>query len=58
MNKRIADLMRSRGLHAYITEDCQHRMEMLADVIVRECVWIIDNDGTSEDILKHFGIEE
>jgi len=37
MNERIAELMRSKGLHKNISEDCQHRMEMLAELIVREC---------------------
>ena len=28
-----------------------------AELIVRECAWIVDNEGTSEEILKHFGVE-
>ncbi len=63
MNERIADLMRSKGLHKHISEDCQHRMEMLAELIVRECAKIAANPApgchSSFDkiILKHFGIE-
>jgi hypothetical protein len=38
MNERIAELMRSKGLHKNISEDCQHRMEMLAELIVQECM--------------------
>ena len=30
--------MLNHGLHKHITEDCQHRMEMLAELIVRECI--------------------
>ncbi len=41
MNERIAELMRSKGLHKYISEDCQHRMEMLAEMIVEECIRIM-----------------
>ncbi len=37
MNERIAELMRKHGLHKHISEDCQHRMEMLSMLIVREC---------------------
>ena len=29
--------------------------EKFAELIVRECVWIFDNDGSSEDIFEHFG---
>ena len=43
MNERIAELMRSKGLHKHISEDCQHRMEMLAELIVKECADIINH---------------
>ena len=42
MNDQIRDLMLKHGLHKYITEDCQHRMEMLADIIVKECIRLCD----------------
>ena len=73
MNNRIAELMRSRGLHKHISQDCQHRMEMLAELIVRECVKVMyDNAierkvGLDVDkrptyyaaaILEHFGAKE
>ena len=29
--------MLSKGLHKYISHDCQRRMEMLAELIVEEC---------------------
>ena len=29
-----------------------------AELIVRECAWIVDNEGTSEEIFEHFGVEE
>ena len=38
MNERVKELMVNHGLHKYITEDCQHRMELLAELIVRECM--------------------
>jgi len=43
MNERIAELMRSKGLHKNISEDCQHRMEMLAELIVLKCADIINH---------------
>jgi hypothetical protein len=44
MNERIQDLMISKGLHKYISADCQARMEMLAELIVRECADIADQE--------------
>ena len=32
--------------------------EKFAELIVRECVWIVDNDGSGKDIFEHFGVEE
>jgi hypothetical protein len=61
MNKRIADLMRSKGLHKNISEDCQHRMEMLADLIVFECIKLAVFNGdaaTGRAIKEHFGVKE
>ncbi len=65
MNERIAELMRSKGLHKHISEDCQHRMVMLAELIVRECAgielyWLSEQDrkAVAEKIKQHFGVEE
>ena len=65
MNDRIAELMRSKGLHKHISEDCQHRMEMLAELIVEECAYAIQDfvnhrQPASEypELLKnHFGFK-
>jgi hypothetical protein len=73
MNKRIAELMRSKGLHKHISEDCQHRMEMLAELVINECAQACINMGNNYEIKsagqyqaelfafaikKHFGVEE
>jgi hypothetical protein len=67
MNERIAELMRSKGLHKNISEDCQHRMEMLSELIVRECLNVINQPNgvgdddvirISDDVKRHFGVEE
>jgi hypothetical protein len=73
MNERIAELMRSKGLHKNISEDCQHRMEMLSELIIQECFQACMNEGASYEekaagayqsnlyvtaIKKHFGVEE
>ncbi len=38
MNQRLKEIMLAHGLHKNISEDCQHRMEMLTELIVRECI--------------------
>jgi hypothetical protein len=73
VNERIAELMRSKGLHKHISEDCQHRMEMLAELIVAECAQACINMGNDYEIKsagqyqaelfafaikQHFGVEE
>jgi len=66
MNNQIAELMRSRGLHKHISEDCQHRMEMLAELIVRECMDVVDTGENQliarfqarQWLAEHFGIKE
>ena len=68
MNEHVKNLMIQHGLHKYISEDCQSRMEMLAKLIVQECLEIVeDEDDGSQDTLavrwamhrirKHFGVE-
>lgn len=72
MNERVKELMISNGLHKYISEDCQHRMELLAELIVQECCDLIMKNqynmvpGFMERmsaysevcmLKKHFGVE-
>lgn len=47
MNEQVKSLMIKHGLHKYISEDCQSRMTLLADLIVLECVNAV-MDGTKE----------
>ncbi len=59
MNQRLKEIMLAHGLHKNISEDCQHRMEMLAELIVRECADIADRAEpykANDNILRHFGI--
>jgi hypothetical protein len=64
MNERIAELMRDHGLHKHISADCQHRMEMLAEVIIEDCIdnvkiWERDSRNHISYMLKnHFKVEE
>ena len=65
MNERIKTLIAEHGLHKYIAEDCQHRMEFLAKLVVEECASLFPLTFTDEQyqrridktIKKHFGIE-
>ena len=42
MNERLKQIMTNHGLHKYIAEDCQHRMEMLYNLIVQDCIRVCD----------------
>ena len=60
MNERLKQIMLEHGLHKHISEDCQHRMEMLYELIVKECAELSVTDWTgytiSEKIKQHFGV--
>jgi hypothetical protein len=60
MNQKLKEIMLAHGLHKNISEDCQHRMEMLAELIVRECADIADRAEpykANDLIKKQFGVE-
>ena len=65
MNERIKELMISKSLHKYISGDCQHRMEVLAELIINECTTIVSDAvdhrepaSTYVDKIKqHFGVK-
>jgi len=56
MNEQVADLMRRHGLHKNISEDCQHRMEMLAELIVQECAACCGSQADMRNIRRRFGL--
>ena len=59
MNERIGKLAEKAGLLGPGSRigNSHEAAERFAQLIIRECVWIVDNEGTSEEILKHFGVE-
>jgi len=65
MNQRISEIMRNHGLQKNISEDCQHRIEMLAELIIHECASLFPLTFTDEQyqrridktIRQHFGLE-
>lgn len=63
MNERLKQIMIESGTHKYISAECQHRIEIVAELIVQECVGIADEyDGVGSTIVsrikKHFGVDK
>jgi hypothetical protein len=66
MKQVLKQIMLEHGLHKNISEDCQHRVEMMSELIVRECADLFKLVHTDEQyarridktILKHFGLYE
>ena len=56
MNDRLKQLILDHGLHKYITEDCQHRMEKLAELIAEECAQICGSQADKKNIRRAFGL--
>jgi hypothetical protein len=62
MNSRLKAIMLEAGAHKNISEDCQHRIEFIAERIVKECARLFPMTYTDEqyqrridkEILKHF----
>ena len=70
MNERIKELAREAGLLAYNPEGPPTKLEKFAELIVRECAQVSEDDITDGDacctntayrisrqIKKHFGVE-
>jgi hypothetical protein len=63
MNERLKQIMIESGTHKYISAECQHRIEIVAELIVQECIGIADEyDGVGSTIVsrikKHFGVDK
>lgn len=66
MNERIRELAHEAGLPTYNPEGIPTKLEKFAELIVRECLGIIDEEGSHEGgsirsmeaIKTHFGVEE
>lgn len=57
MKERIKQIMLDHGLHKHISEDCQHRMEMLAELVAEECAQICGSQADKKNIRRAFGLE-
>lgn len=57
MNERLKQIMLNHGLHKHITEDCQHRMEMLAELVAEECAQICGSQADKKNIRSAFGLK-
>ena len=63
MNERIRELAHEAGLPTYNPEGVPTKLEKFAELIVRECAnridyWESRQGEHSDDLLKHFGVEE
>ena len=61
MNEQLKKIMLESGTHKYISAECQHRIELIAKLIVKECAEIADKAEPykANDLIKqHFGVEE
>lgn len=64
MKDIIKDLMIKSGTHKYITQECQNRIEILAEYIVKECIDICEkgtvtqttSSGAANMIRQRFGV--
>lgn len=56
MNPTLKSLMHNHGLHRYVTEDCQHRMEVLASLVAEHCAQICMSQADRRNIRSAFGL--
>ena len=56
MNERLKELMLKSGTHKYISEECQHRIEMLFELVVQECADCCGSQADKKNIRKRFGL--
>lgn len=66
VNENLKALIMNKGLHKFTSSDCQARMEMLADSIIKECIGIIEEavdhrepaSTYADKIRQHFGVDK
>ena len=71
MNERIQELAHEAGLPTYNPEGIPTKLEKFAELIVRECIEVIDNTSDNTKLMRvdpyqkiiwaieeHFGVEE
>ena len=64
MNERIRELAHEAGLPTYNPEGIPTKLEKFAELIVRECIDVVEDAGGIDKyhytraIGKHFGVEE
>lgn len=70
MNERIRELAREAGLLVYNPEGVPTKLEKFAELIVKECLsiveptedsgdeWCVTLKGAAQEIKEHFGVEE
>lgn len=56
MNEQLKELMLRTGTHKYISEECQHRIETLFELVVQECADCCGSQADKKNIRKRFGL--
>ena len=56
MNQRLKKLMQESGVHKYISEECQQRIEFVVALVVEECAQICGSQADKKNIRAAFGL--
>ena len=56
MNSTLKKLMLAHGLHKHISEECQHRIEMVAALVAEECAQLCMSQADRKNIRHAFGL--
>jgi len=56
MNNRLVKLMRESGSHKYISEECQARVEHVAQLVAEECAQMCMSQADRRNIRNAFGL--
>jgi len=56
MNERLKKLMRDHGVHKYISEECQSRIELVTKLVVEECAQLCMSQADRRNIRAAFDL--
>jgi hypothetical protein len=56
VNDRLVKLMRDSGLHKFISEECQARVEFVVKLVAEECAQMCMSQADRRNIRNAFGL--
>lgn len=56
MNSTLKKLMLAHGVHKHISEECQHRVELIAALVAEECAQLCMSQADRRNIRNAFGL--